>query len=107
MDGELLMNLPLDPVLATADAVPTLCIASDLLPLPDRRLGTVSEASSRTKDLIFAVQMRDSLPARSAKQPATPWISRRLDAGAMERGPCRWMPARAEIGSLRDQTRIS
>jgi hypothetical protein len=96
------MNLPLDPVLATADGVPTLCIASDLLPLPDRRLGTVGEAIRRMKYLIFAVQTRDSLPARSAKQPAKPWISRRLGAGAgaramqMDAGSCGdWKLARS------------
>ncbi|MCC2975460.1 patatin-like phospholipase family protein [Sphingomonas sp. PL-96] len=60
-DGGLAMNLPLDPVMADADRAPTLCIASDLLPLMSDRPKTLGEVAGRMQDLAFAIQSRRSL----------------------------------------------
>jgi NTE family protein len=60
-DGGLSMNLPLDPVMANGGDAPTLCIASDLLPLSSGRPKTLGEVAARMQDLTFAAQTRRSL----------------------------------------------
>jgi NTE family protein len=60
-DGGLSVNLGLDPVMADADAGPTLCIAADLLPLMGARPQTLGAVLSRMQDLTFAAQSRRSI----------------------------------------------
>jgi NTE family protein len=69
-DGGLSANLPLDPVMRTADATPTLCIASDLLPLSSGPPTTLGAVISRMQDLIFAAQSRRTLERWHAALPA-------------------------------------
>lgn len=68
-DGGLSQNLALDPVFAEAGAIPTLCIAADLLPLHAPRPHTVGEAMSRMQDLLFAAQSRRTIARWQAALP--------------------------------------
>ncbi|MET3722601.1 patatin-like phospholipase family protein [Sphingomonas trueperi] len=70
VDGGLAINLPLDPVLATPCARPTLCIAVDLLPVRSGRPATLGAMAARAQDLTFASQTRRTI-ARWQAQYAT------------------------------------
>jgi len=61
VDGGLSANLPLDPVLEEICAVPTLCIAVDLVPLAAAKPSTLGEAAGRAQELIFAAQSRRTI----------------------------------------------
>ncbi|MDO6414175.1 patatin-like phospholipase family protein [Sphingomonas sp. BIUV-7] len=60
-DGGLSANLPVDPFFASPPAIPTLCIAIDLLPLAGRRPRTLGDAATRMQDLLFATQSHRSM----------------------------------------------
>jgi len=70
VDGGLATNLPLDPVLSTPPAQPTLCIAVDLLPMRSGRPDTLGAMAARAQDLTFASQTRRTI-ARWQAQYAT------------------------------------
>ncbi len=60
-DGGLSANLPLDPVLAATEALPTFCIAVELLPIAGARPTSLGETLARAQDLALGIQSRRTL----------------------------------------------